>query len=141
MDRTYWKRAAEELRSLTDQELLFLVFYDKKDETVTEFMNHFCCVDLRRTLVYDLCTMSRCDAHIVCNSSFSMMTGLLDPEEGTVICPATFPIPEGYLPSDCYPEQWHRIEAGHDGQAYREYERAMGWYRFKQKIKRLIGKR
>jgi len=140
LNQTYWERAAEEVIARTGKEAVFVVFYDKKDATVERFMGKFPCVDARKTLVYDMCAMSMCDAHIVCNSSFSMMTGLLDEKGGIVICPSTFPIPEGYLPADCYPEHWIKVEAGHDKKAYGEYQRAMRWYRFKQKIKKLLKK-
>ncbi len=140
LDHTYWERAAKHLLAQTGKEAVFAVFYDRKDSTVEQFMQQFTCADARKTLVYDMCAMSMCDAHIVCNSSFSMMTGLLDREDGAVICPSTFPIPDGYLPADCYPEHWIKIEAVHDKKAYGEYQRAMRWYRFKQKIKKILKK-
>ncbi len=140
LDHTYWERAAKRMLQQTGREAVFAVFYDKKDENVERFMAQFECVDIRKSLVYDLCAMSMCDAHIVCNSSFSMMTGILDVKDGSVICPSTFPIPDGYLPADCYPQQWTKVEAGHDKAAYGEYRRAMQWYRLKQRIKKLLRK-
>lgn len=142
LERTYFKRAAGKMSELAEKEgkkVIFLLFYDKKEETVSEFERMFPCVDMRGSLVYDLCGISRCDAHIVCNSSFSMMGALLDSKEGIVVCPSSFPIPDGFLPADCYPPQWIKIEAVHDKEAYREYQRFMKRYLWKQKIKKLLG--
>lgn len=121
----YWWDAAIKTESLFFNPL-FIIFYDEKTELVTRFIKHFKGVEMRGTLVEDMYAITQCDHHIICNSSFSIMSALLDSKPmNMVIRPSKFPVPGGYIPTDIYFCDWMSIRGEKD------------WYSEVRRIKKI----
>ncbi len=114
LNSNYWFKAAERLKKNLDNESVFVIFYDKKTKLVNNFIKEFHAIEIHNSLVVDMCTIKKCDVHIVCNSSFSIMSALLNPNNPTVIRPSKFYIPNGALPDDVFPSTWKIVHAKRD---------------------------
>lgn len=136
----YWKKAAVYFTEHTDSSPVFLLFYDKrkKGDIIQYFQEHYTCEICRGTLVHDLCMMSLCRRQIICNSSFSIMSAVLNKNPGKeVLRPSVYPVGKLFYPSDCFDEEWTVIPARQSRVArLRFYEMCL-----KGKILRLLGKR
>ncbi len=132
LDRTYWERAAFKCRELLGEEPVYILFYDKYTKTVSRFENNHTCEKMHDTLVYDMCAMGMADANIVCNSSFSIMGAMLNKEAGFVIAPSGYAVPWGIRPEGAFPEDWIRVEAGHDKRAY-------AYFKVKTVVRKMLG--
>lgn len=111
LDYHYWKKAAKQMKNRYENPL-FLLFYDKKNSDIRRFQKSFECLDVRSSFINDLCFMSLCDAHIICNSSFSIMGALLNSKESLdVIRPSVYPVSNGFYPQDCFKEEWNVVKA------------------------------
>ena len=116
LQSSYWIHAAEYILQLYGREnVIFLPFYDRKQKKggiVNYFFQHYPCEDIRGTLVEDMCSLSLLENLIVCNSSFSAMAGILNQvPDHLIIRPSSYPAGSGYLPTDCFPEEWISIPA------------------------------
>lgn len=110
----YWKKAADYILSKT-KDPVFLLFYDKKPKNggiIDYFTSHFTCEICRASLVHDLCMLSRCDWEIICNSSFSIMSAVLNTAQPSrIIRPSVYPIGIHFYPTDCFCDDWVTIQA------------------------------
>lgn len=111
---SYWKKAASHIRCNTPEEPVFLLFYDKKsrsNDIIDYFSKKYTCEICRGSLVHDLCMMSKCDKQIICNSSFSIMSAILNTHPKEVCRPSVYPVGKRFYPEDCFPEDWTVIPA------------------------------
>lgn len=134
---SYWLEAANYLiEKNRRQNIKFMVFADDLNCTaVKRFRRKFKndCIISNGDLTEDINLMSMCGAHIVCNSTFSVMGALLDPNESHLtIRPAKAPCGTGYMGNELFPEQNNWIVVGDGG-------RSIGAFFFK--VIRIILKR
>lgn len=109
MNKKYWYEAAESAVKQYGNPI-FVCFYDKKNFIVENFLKHFECIDCRGSLIEDMCMISMCDAHIICNSTFSIISALLDKKKGKVFCPQKYPAFLSYrAPEDVMLKEWTAI--------------------------------
>ncbi len=111
MDYSYWKNAAKKiLEKFPDSK--FLIFCDKKSSFVDKFIEEFSGELIQGSLVEDLCCMTKCDAYILSNSTFSMMGALLN-----VIGNPYVIRPEHYFTGpyseqkNCFLDQWDVVNS------------------------------
>lgn len=93
----YWNNAAQQLLQEENANIVFLVFYDKKTRLVKSFIKNHQSETLHYSLFKDFSLISKCDFHIVCNSSFSVMAALMD-EKSTRLFVHLY----GQLPKDIF---------------------------------------
>jgi hypothetical protein len=120
IDKNYWldagKRMTEKYGSIK-----FVVFCDKKTSFVNKFMNQYDCELVRGSLVEDLCCMTKCDAHILSNSSFSVMGALLNPtKELYVIRPSHFFAGCHHEVKGCFLDEWDVVDSKRDLMSFLE---------------------
>ncbi|MFR5356708.1 MAG: hypothetical protein ACLTI1_11945, partial [Clostridia bacterium] len=135
----YWFHAAEEIKKQV-KDPVFLLFYDKKETSggiVNEFLEKYDCEICRGSLVHDLCMMSKYHWQIICNSSFSIMSAVLnaDPDK-VVLRPSVYPVGLEFQKEDCFCDDWISIPARQDPRS----RRSCHMMRFKGKIVKLIRK-
>lgn len=126
--RSYWFRAAAYMVSLYGKNnILFVPFYDaraKHHGIVHEFMKKYPCEVIKGSLVEDMCCLTMFDHLIVCNSSFSIMAGILnDRPDKMVLRPSVYPSGAGYQPVDCFPKEWITIPARRNIWSHQNYRR------------------
>jgi len=109
LSSSYWKRAAKKLIKNSASKIVFLVFYDEKTRIVNKFISKYKCEVIHKSLVFDMFAIAACDQHIICNSSYSIISALLDKKNGLVIRPSHYPVPDGYLPEDTFLESWEIV--------------------------------
>ena len=135
----YWFHAAEEIKKQV-KDPVFLLFYDKKETSggiVNEFLEKYDCEICRGSLVHDLNMMSKCHWQIICNSSFSIMSAVLnaDPDK-VVLRPSVYPVGLEFQKEDCFCDDWISIPARQDPRS----RRSCHMMRFKGRILKLIRK-
>ncbi len=109
---SYWFKAAEYVIQQTLEKPVFLVFYDRKKKIVERFTNRYNCVLCRGSLLHDLCMMSKCEKQIISNSSFSIMSAVLNQrEDAEIIRPSVYPVGQYFQPQDCFADHWTVVEA------------------------------
>lgn len=113
---SYWIQAAEYmLKKYGKDQVIFLPFYDRKPSKggiVNQFFQQYPCVDIRGSLVQDMCCMTFVKDLIVCNSSFSAMAGILNTSTGKeILRPSVYPASGSFQPTDCFPDEWTVIPA------------------------------
>ncbi len=111
LKESYWHKAAEFMISKFSNPI-FICLYDKKTPAVERFIKKFNAIDARGSLVEDMCLISKCDGNIVCNSTFSIMSALLNNNSKHIVCPMKYPTQVGYMPEDCFWDSWTRIGDG-----------------------------
>lgn len=118
LSKYYWEKAANCLLA-KEKKVVFIVFYDKKTKLVESFIKKFQCETIHNSLFKDFNLISKCDFHIVCNSSFSIMAALMDKKNLlNTFCPSIWPIPKGYAPVDIYPSEWTKIPINRNVYSY-----------------------
>lgn len=139
LNDNYWFKAAEALKMKSGFIFVFAVFYDKKTKLVERFIKEFNAFEIHYSLVVDMCTISKCDAHIVCNSSFSIMSALLNKNNPLVFRPSKFYIPDGSMPDDVFPSSWNVVKASRN--EWLEYKRKFKLMKslLKIQIKTILG--
>lgn len=131
----YWLRAAEYAIQKSPQKPLFLVFYDRKAKIVEKFTNTYECIVCRGSLLHDLCMMSKCEKQIISNSSFSIMSAVLNQNiKAEIIRPSVYPVGQYFQPQDCFIESWTVIEAHQSRYSRGKY----WWMRAKGKLLKLL---
>lgn len=134
----YWLKAAKYLTQKSAKKPLFLVFYDKKAKIVEKFTNTYECVVCRGSLLHDLCMMSKCEKQIISNSSFAIMSAVLNQRENVeIIRPSAYPVGQYFQPQDCFMESWTIIEAHQSIRSKGKY----WWMRAKGRLLKLIRNR
>ena len=119
LSKHYWKNAARELLNQTNEDIIFICFYDKMSGIISDFKNRYPSIVSHNSLLEDFCMISKCDYHIVCNSSYSVMAALMDRKSiNTTYCPSIWPIPKKLYPTDTYPEQWKKVKAKRNVYSY-----------------------
>lgn len=112
---SYWFLAAETVLRENPVKPVFLLFYDQQDckkGIVQKFRQTYDCEICRGSLVHDLCMMSRCPIQIICNSSFSIMSAVLNQDPNRKIYrPSVHPVGLRLYPTDCYMEEWTVVPA------------------------------
>lgn len=112
---SYWFQAAEKVLHEIPVKPVFLLFYDqqyKKRDIVHKFRQKYDCEICRGSLVHDLCMMSRCPIQIICNSSFSIMSAVLNQNPNRKIYrPSVHPVGLRLYPTDCYMDEWTVVPA------------------------------
>lgn len=136
---SYWMHAAAYVMRQTAEKPVFLVFYDRKAKIVEKFTNTYECVVCRGSLLHDLCMMSKCEKQIISNSSFSIMSAVLNKkEEAEIIRPSVYPVGQYMQPQDCFADHWTVVEAKQSVLSKGNY----WWMRCKGEVlKRLRGSR
>ena len=113
----YWFHAADEVLKRCEHPV-FLLFYDHKDPSggvVSDFMKKYDCEVCRGSLVHDLCMMSKCHWQIICNSSFSIMSAVLNANSDQVILrPSVYPVGLDFQKDDCFAADWILVPARQD---------------------------
>lgn len=127
LDSSYWFQAAEHMvKKYGKGNILFLPFYDFRSEKggiINRFLQKYPCEIIRGSLVEDMCCLTMIRDLIVCNSSFSIMAGILnDSQEKTVVRPSVYPAGSMYQPTDCFPDEWTVIEAKRSRYSYAYYQ-------------------
>lgn len=124
--KSYWFRAARYMTRLYGRnKVLFVPFYDvgtKYRGIVHGFMRKYPCEVIKGSLVEDMCCLTMFDHLIVCNSSFSIMAGILNDRPGKMVLrPSVYPCGKGYQPVDCFPEDWITIPARRNVRSHQNY--------------------
>lgn len=133
----YWTDAAEYLLK-SSPDTVFLLFYDRKEPVVGHFMKKYPSEICRGSLTHDLCMMSKCEKQIVCNSTFSIMSGVLNQVPGhETVRPSAYPCGACRQPQDCFPEEWHVIPARQSFSSRCQYQ----WMCLKGALRKLIKSR
>lgn len=117
LNKNYWYNAANEILKKNDENgsIVFLIFYDKLTPLVKSFSKRYTSVLIHNSLLVDFEMISLCNYHIVCNSSFSIMAALMDPNtEFNTLCPSIWPLQDGLYPNDVYHEKWVKIKTYKD---------------------------
>lgn len=118
----YWLNAAEKVVRESSATPLFLLFYDQrysKKDIISKFAQKYDCKICRGSLVHDLCMMSRCKKQIICNSSFSIMSAVLNQNsDKEILRPSVYPVGLQFQPQDCFAEDWTIIPAKQSVQSY-----------------------
>lgn len=111
IDASYWMKAAEQMISRF-KDVKFIVFCDKKTDCVKRFLDKYDCELMKGSLVEDMCLMTKCDAYILSNSTFSMMGALLS-SSGTpyVIRPSHYFTGPRSEQKNCFLDDWDIVEA------------------------------
>lgn len=79
------------------------------------FLQKYDCEVCRGSLVHDLCMMSKCHWQIICNSSFSIMSAVLNAnQDQTILRPSVYPVGLDFQKDDCFAEEWISIPARQD---------------------------
>ena len=116
----YWKRAADYVLQHIENPV-FLLFYDCKPSNggiIDYFTSHYTCEVCRGSLVHDLCMLSRCDWEIICNSSFSIMSAVLNTAPAhQILRPSVYPVGRLFYPTDCFCDDWIVIPASQSNRA------------------------
>ena len=114
MNRSYWIEAAEYMLQKYG-EVKFIVFCDKKTSAVEKFLNKYDCYFLHGSLVEDLCCMTKCDAYIISNSTYSMMGALLSNQaEPDVVRPSHYFTGYRTEQKNCFLDEWKVIDSKRD---------------------------
>lgn len=109
LHKSYWIKAAKQIREKYP-DCTFVVFYDKKTPEVLEFINQFHAEELHGSLVDDMAGIGACDLHIVCNSTFSIMSALISKDAECVIRPAKYYSGIHQMPDDVFPDEWQKSD-------------------------------
>lgn len=118
MAADYWINAGNKMLSKFGK-VKFVVFCDKKTEIVDKFMKKFDCEIVRGSLVEDMCSMTKCDAHILSNSTFSMMGALLNPRKDLyIIRPSHYFTGPRSEQKDCFLDEWDIVESKRNLKGY-----------------------
>ncbi len=138
LESSYWLLAAERLAETSAAKPVFLLFYDKKEGgsgIVDAFLQKYECEVCRGSLVHDLCMMSRCRQQIICNSSFSIMSALLNPDpDKQIFRPSVYPVGKCFYPTDCFADDWIVVPARQS----RRSRLCFFWMSFKGGLLRLL---
>lgn len=111
----YWLNAGERMLERVGKDATFLVFYDRKTKAVEKFIQRFKCIKCHGSLVHDMCAMTKCDGHILSNSTFSMMGALLNKNNPKdVIRPSKYPIGPFNLQNNSFWDDWDIVESKRD---------------------------
>lgn len=113
MKSAYWINAAEKAQKKFGN-VKYIVFCDKQTKIVNQFLKKYDCEIIRGSLVEDLCSMTKCDAHILSNSTFSMMGALLDPKNGYTIRPSHYFTGPRTEQKDCFLDDWDVVDSQRD---------------------------
>lgn len=116
MNYSYWDEAANKMLEKFGYNVKFLVFCDRVSSIVERFCRKFNARLVRGSLVEDMKMIGHCDAHIVCNSSFSIMSVLIgETDSHYVIRPSCY-LSSGLqkYPCDCFLEKWATAKAKRD---------------------------
>lgn len=108
LSHRYWNDAAKKVKQCKNK-VVFVTFYDRMTPLVKKFTKRFHCEISHNSLFVDFCMISKCDSHIICNSSYSVMSALMDRRESPIYCPSIWPIPKGLFPVDAYPQNAIKI--------------------------------
>lgn len=116
LNPSYWLQAAEYMiQKYGKDHIVFVPFYDSRKgsgKIVDRFMKKYPCEVIRGSLVEDMCCMTLFQNLIVCNSSFSIMAGILnDQPDKLVLRPSVYPAENRLQPADCFPDDWGVIPA------------------------------
>lgn len=141
---SYWFRAADYMiKKYGKDSVIFVPFYDAKAKhhgVVHHFLKKYPCEIIRGSLVEDMCCMTMFQNLIVCNSSFSIMAGILNSRPGKLVLrPSVYPSGEAYQPNDCFPEEWTVIRAKRNFRSHRRYRRMVVKGRILTLIRKLTG--
>lgn len=118
MAEDYWINAGNKMLSKFGK-VKFVVFCDKKTEIVDKFMKKFDCEIVRGSLVEDMCSMTKCDAHILSNSTFSMMGALLNPRKDLyVVRPSRYFTGPWTEQKGCFLDGWDVVESKRDPRSF-----------------------
>ena len=105
---SYWIKAAREvLRRHPDTH--FICVYDKRSKAVANFVQQFQATEYHSSLVDDMALLAQTDINIVCNSTFSILGALLNPENILTICPSIYPPLDADTAKTTYSRHWIRI--------------------------------
>lgn len=114
MNQNYWLRAAERMLQKYG-EVKFIVFCDKRTHAVNTFLNKYDCHLLHGSLVEDLCCMTKCDAYIISNSTFSLMGALLSDRFGpNVVRPSHYFTGFRTEQKNCFLDEWEVVNSKRD---------------------------
>lgn len=108
LNKMYWLKAAKKAQELCDN-IRFVCVYDKKTKEITEFIKKFDAIDMHGSLLEDMIVLANADGNIVCNSTFSIMSSLLNKRKKFTICPDKYPSQIGYMPDNIFPDEWIKI--------------------------------
>ncbi|WP_237040617.1 O-fucosyltransferase family protein [Phocaeicola faecalis] len=119
LQKDYWQKAADKMLLDKGSRVIFMVFYDKMTNIIQSFIKKYKCEVQHNSLFVDFDMISRCDCHIICNSSYSLMSALMDKKGlNNTYCPSIWPIPNGYYATDTYPEQFIKVDCKRDRFSY-----------------------
>ena len=111
LNSSYWIKAAK-IAQDDFENPIFVCFYDKLGSEVERFTKTYKSVVLHGSLVEDMCTISKCDGHIICNSTFSIMAAFIDKKDSKTYCPSVYPIMLAYKNIDDYfLKAWKKVPA------------------------------
>ena len=108
MDYSYWHDAANKMKSLYGN-VHFVLFYDVLGDYVQRFANEFECSLVHGSLVEDMYGLSQCDGLIICNSSFSLMSAVLNGKDRHICCPSHYYSGADVEQYDCFMDSWDEI--------------------------------
>ena len=111
LSHKYWEAAAENvLKKYNDVQ--FVCLYDKKTEAVSRFIKKYNALEQHGSLIEDMAFISLCDVCIVSNSTFSIMSAILNKKAEYIVRPQKYPTQVGYMPDDVFPDSWIALGNG-----------------------------
>ena len=116
LNSKYWYQATEYVMSYLKekqyQNVRIVVLYDKLTKLVEQYIKKYDALVQHGSMVEDMCFISNCDASVICNSSFSIMSAVLNPDSIMTVRPAGYPTESGYLPENVFLPEWKSIGTG-----------------------------
>lgn len=109
MNYSYWKKAGILMRQ-RHPGCKFIVFYDRKNKFVERFIHEFDAAELHGSLVEDMAAIEATDYHIVCNSTYSIMSAVLSENDTSIIRPKHYYSGLKEFPQDVFPENWITVK-------------------------------
>lgn len=115
LSRSYWDDASDYVIShfaKSGTDVKFVVLYDTKTKEVDRYIKKYHADHLHGSMIEDMCIISKCDGNIICNSTFSSMSALLNSGSALTVCPTRFPSEAGDYPMSIFLPEWTRIGTG-----------------------------
>lgn len=111
LEKKYWIKAAYKAQEYFNNPL-FLCFFDKENTALKLFNSKFESINIHGSLVEDMYIIRMCDGHIICNSTYSVMSAFIGRNSSKTYCPSVYPVSLSYKNcEDYFLEEWEMVQA------------------------------
>ena len=111
----YWYDAVEYVKDFYEKQgkaIKIVTLFDKRTRAIDRFINKYDSLVQHGSMVEDMCFISKCDVNIVCNSTFSCMASILNPNCMMTVRPSRYPTEAGFFPDSIFMPKWVSIGDG-----------------------------